>query len=158
MYINIERAKQQTSCCMTSESALPSFHLITLMFLSIYSLATFVCSFLSAVTFTPRYLTTLVHLTSPIYWRFSHVRISDFFLFSRKFHFSFSTASSSITCSISCCESDITSISSAKARRSPLLISSTSFLDDFRASSRYTLKRTGDSMEPYGRPISAFIL
>jgi hypothetical protein len=65
---------------MTSESALPSRHLITLIFLSIYSLVTYVCSFLSIATFTPRYFTTLAHLTPPISVRFSLVRISDFFL------------------------------------------------------------------------------
>jgi hypothetical protein len=53
---------------------------------------------------------------------------------------------------------DITNISSAKASRSPRLLMSSSFLDDLRASSKYTLKRTGDRIEPYGSPISAFIL
>ena len=143
---------------MTSESALRSRNLITLMFLSICSLVTYVCSFLSIATFTPRYLTTLAHLTPPISVRFSLVRISDFFLLSRKFQLISSVASSSTTYSISGLELDITSMSSAKASRSPLLLSSSSFLDDLSASSKYTLNRTGESTEPCGSPISALML
>ena len=101
-YMSMDLDKQQTSYCMTSESALPSRHLITLTFFSICSLATFVCSFLSTVTLTPRYLTILVHLTPPISVKFSLVRISDFFLFSSKFQFEKSYASSLKIISTSC--------------------------------------------------------
>ena len=143
---------------MTSESALPSRHLKSLMFLTICSLATLVCSFLSTVTRTPKYLTYLTHLIPPISGRSSLVRISDFFLLSRKFQLMLSAVSSSTTYSTSCCELDITSMSSAKASRSPLFLISSSFLDDLRASSKYTLNSTGERMEPCGSPISALIL
>jgi hypothetical protein len=52
---------------------------------------------------------------------------------------------------------DITSMSSAKARRSPLDLISSNFLDDMIASSKYTLNKTGESTDPYGNPISALI-
>ena len=52
---------------------------------------------------------------------------------------------------------DITSMSSAKARRSPLDLTSSNFLDDMIASSKYTLNKTGESTDPYGNPISASI-
>ena len=154
----MDLARQHMSYWIKSESALPSRHLMNLMFLSICSLATYFCSFLSMVTRTPRYFTILVHLTPPISYRSSPVRISDFFLFSRKFQLVLRVANSSTTISISLCELDITSMSSAKASRSPRLLISSSFPDDLRASSRYTLKRTGDRIEPYGSPISAFML
>ena len=157
-YMSIDLDKQQTSCYITSESALPSRHLNSLIFLSICSLTTLACSFLSIVTRTPKYLTYLTHLTPPISGRSSFVRISDFFLLSRKFQLLLSFVNSFTTYSTSGCELDITSMSSAKASRSPLRLSSSSFFDDLSASSRYTLKRTGDRIEPYGRPISAFML
>jgi hypothetical protein len=53
---------------------------------------------------------------------------------------------------------DITNMSSANAKRSPLLRTDSSLSEDLSASSRYTLKSTGDRIEPYGSPISAFIL
>ena len=146
MSIDLER--QQTSCWITSESALPSRHLSNLMFLSICSLATWVCSFLSIVTRTPKYLTYLTHLIPPISGRSSLVRISDFFLFSRRFQVVLRVASSSTTYSTSGFELDITSMSSAKASRSPLFLSSSSLLDDLSASSKYTLNKTGERMEP----------
>lgn len=59
--------------------------------------------------------------------------------------------------SISGWELDITSISSANARRSPLDLTSSNFCDDLMASSRYTLNKIGDSTDPYGSPISASI-
>jgi hypothetical protein len=135
-YISIDLDKQQTSCWITSESALPSRHLNSLIFLSICSLATLVCSFLSMVTRTPKYLTCLTHLIPPISGRSSLVRISDFFLLSRRFQSLLSYVNSFTTCSISGCEFDITSMSSAKASKSPLLLSSSSFPDDLSASSR----------------------
>ena len=131
---------------------------MSLTFLSICSLVTYVCSFLSIVTRTPRYFTILTHLIPPISGRSSLVRISDFFLLSRRFQFILRVASSSMTYSISGCELDITSMSSAKASRSPLLLMSSSFVEDLSASSRYTLKRTGERIEPCGSPISAFML
>ena len=94
----------------------------------------------------------------PISGGSSLVRISDFFLLRRRFQLVLRVASSSMTYSISCCELDITSISSAKASKSPLLLMSSSFLDDLSASSKYTLKSTGERIEPCGRPISAFML
>ena len=51
----------------------------------------------------------------------------------------------------------MTSISSAKASRSPLDLTSSNLLDDLIASSRYTLNNTGDSTDPCGSPISASI-
>ena len=47
---------------------------------------------------------------------------------------------------------DITNMSSANARRSPLLRTSSSLSEDLSASSRYTLKRTGERIEPCGSP------
>ena len=131
---------------------------MSLMFLSIYSLATWVCSFLSIVILTPRYLTVLTHLIPPISGRSSPVRISDFFLLSRRFQLMLRVASSSTTYSISGCELDITSMSSAKASKSPLLLMSSNFVEDLIASSWYTLKRTGERIEPCRSPISAFML
>ena len=110
------------------------------------------------VTRTPKYLTYLTHLIPPISGRSSLVRISDFLLLSRRFQSLLSFVSSFTTYSTSGWELDITSMSSAKANRSPLLLSSSSFFDDLSASSRYTFKRTGDRIEPCGRPISAFIV
>ena len=130
---------------------------MSLTFLSICSLVTYVCSFLSIVTRTPRYLTDLTHLIPPISGRSSLVRISDFFLLRRRFQLMLRVASSSMTYSISGCELDITSMSSAKASKSPLLLISSSFLDDLSAFSRYTLKRNGDRKEPCQRPISALM-
>ena len=147
-YISIDLDKQQTSCWITSEYALPSRHLNSLIFLSICALATLVCSFLSMMTRTPRYLTYLTHLIPPISGRSSLVRISDFFLLSRRFQLLLSYVNSFKTCSISGCELDITSMSSAKAIKSPLLLSSSNFLDELSASFRYTLKRTGERTEP----------
>ena len=135
-YISIDLDKQQTSCWITSESALPSRNFSRFMFLSIYSLATLVCSFLSMVTRTPKYFTYLTHLMPPISGRSSLVRISDFFLFSRKFHWVSNLDSSPTIIPISVWQLDITSMSSAKASRSPLLLTSSSFFDDFNASSR----------------------
>ena len=134
--MSIDLDRQQTSCWITSESALPSRHLSSLIFLSICSLATLVCSFLSMVTRTPKYLTCLTHLIPPISGRSSLVRISDFFLFSRRFQLVLRVASYSTTYSTSGLELDITSMSSANASKSPLLLSSSSFPDDLSASSR----------------------
>ena len=50
---------------------------------------------------------------------------------------------------------DITSMSSAKARRSPLDLTSSSFLDDLIASSKYTLNNMGESTPPCTTPRSA---
>jgi len=94
----------------------------------------------------------------PISGRSSLVRISDFFLLSRKFQLMLSAVSSSTTYSTSCCELDITRMSSAKASKSPLFLISSSFLDDLSASSKYTLNSTGERIEPCGSPISALIL
>ena len=143
---------------MTSGSALPSRHLMSFTFLSICSLVTLVCSFLSLDTRTPRYFTALTHLIPPISGMSSLVRISDFFLLSLRFQSLLRVANSSMAYSISGCELNITSMSFAKASRSPLLLMSSSFLDDLSASSRYTLKRTGERIDPCGSPISAFML
>ena len=87
----------------------------------------------------------------------SLVSISDFLLFSLRFHLTYRAVSSLIIYSISRWQLDITSMSTAKARRSPLDLTSSSFFDDFIASSKYTLNNTGDSTEPWGNPISALI-
>ena len=47
------------------------------------------------------------------------------------------------------------SMSSANASKSPLFLMLCSILEEFNASSKYTLKSTGDRTEPYGSPISA---
>ena len=116
------------------------------------------CSFLSIVTFTPKYLTVFVHLTPAISSSFSPVSISDFFLLRRRFHRYCRFASSPTIVSTSARELDITSISSANARRSPLFLTSSSLFEDFSASSRYTLNSTGDRIDPCGSPISAFMV
>ena len=43
---------------------------------------------------------------------------------------------------------DITNISSANAKRSPLLRTDSSLSEDLSASSKYMLKSTGDRIEP----------
>ena len=157
MYISSDLARQHVSCCSTSGSALLSLHLSTLMFLETYSLATLSCSFLSCVTLTPRYFTELTHLMPPISSLPPCARISDFFLLSLRFHFTYSEENSPMICSSSGFEFVITSMSSANASRSPLLLTSSNLSEDLIASSRYTLKSTGESTEPWGRPISALI-
>ena len=79
MYMRRERARQHVSCCSTSGSASLSLHFNVLRLRWICSLAVLLCSFTSALIFTPRYFTILVHLTSAICFSFSVVRISDFF-------------------------------------------------------------------------------
>jgi hypothetical protein len=86
MYISSDLARQQVSCCKTSTSALLSLFLSRFTFFYICSLATLPYSFLSVTTLTPRYFTILVHLTPLTSSSFSLVSISDFFLFSRRFH------------------------------------------------------------------------
>ena len=157
MYMSSDLARQQVSCCRTSGSALFSLHLSTLMFFYTYSFATLICSFLSWVTLTPRYFTAFTHLIPPMSSPSSCVSISDFFLLSLRFHSTYSEANSLMMCSSSDLEFVMTSMSSANASRSPLPLTSSSLLDDLIASSRYTLKSTGDSTDPWGRPISALI-
>ena len=157
IYINIDLARQQVSCCLTSGSALPILHRSTLTFLSIYSRDIFNYSYQSHVTRTPRYLTVLVHLMPPTSWTSSFVSISDFFLLRRRFHLYCSAVSSSITIASSFWLLVMTSMSSANASRSPLFLTASNLVEDFRASSRYTLNSTGDSTDPYGSPISALM-
>ena len=88
---------------------------------------------------------------------YSPVIISDFLLFSLRFHLTCSAVNSSMIYTISCQLFDITSMSSANASKSPLDRTSFNFWDDLIASSRYTLNSTGESTEPYGNPISALI-
>ena len=88
MYMSSERAKQHVSYCTTSGSASFSLYLRAFRFLWIYSLAVFLYSFTSTFTLTPRYLTVFVHLTPPISYTFSAVRISDFFLFNLRLYLS----------------------------------------------------------------------
>ena len=96
MKMSNDLARQQVSYCSTSGSALLSRFLSTLTFLTTCSFATLSCSFLSMTTLTPRYLTIWVHFTPLTSSRFSLVRISDFFLFSRRFHWLLSCARASI--------------------------------------------------------------
>jgi hypothetical protein len=157
MYTSRDLARQQVSCSSTSGSALLSLHLSTFMFLSTCSCASLSCYFLSKVTLIPRYFTEFTHLTPAISPPSPSVRISDFFLFSLRFHSIYKEANSVMISSSSGCELVMTNMSSANASRSPRFLTSSSFLEDFIASSRYTLKSTGDSTEPYGNPISAVI-
>ena len=60
-------------------------------------------------------------------------------------------------CSSSGLELVMTSMSSANASRSPRSLTSSSLAEDLIASSKYTLKRTGESTDPWGSPISASI-
>ena len=155
--ISSDLARQQVSCCSTSGSIPLSFHLRREVFLWIWSLDIFSYSFLSIATLTPRYLTLSEHFTPPTSLISSPVSISDFFLFSLRFHFTQREESSFIIISTSPCELDITSISSANASRSPLFLTSSNFLEELIASSKYTLNKTGDSTDPCGSHISALI-
>ena len=156
IYISSDLARQHVSCCKTSTSALLSLFLSRFTFFYICSLATLSYSFLSITTLTPRYFTILVHLTSLTCSSFSLVSISDFFLFSRRFHCVFSYARASMVSVRSGTLFDITNMSSANASKSPLFRTDSSLSEDLSASSRYILKRTGDRTDPYGSPISAF--
>jgi hypothetical protein len=75
-----------------SLSDLPSQHLDVLIDLFSREFQLF---FRSHVTFTPRYLTVFTHLMPLTSTTVSFVRISDFFLFSRRFHRCWSATSSS---------------------------------------------------------------
>ena len=155
--MSIDLARQHVNRSSTSLSTLFSLHLRSWKFLMIYSFEILIYSFLSTATFTPKYFTVVEHLIPLTSSSCSLVSISDFLLFSLRFHLTYRAVSSLIIYSISRWQLDITSMSSAKARRSPLDLTSSSFFDDFIASSKYTLNNTGDSTEPWGNPISAFI-
>jgi len=126
-------------------------------FLYICSVETLVYSFLSSTTLTPRYLTFFTHFTPDTSWVDSLVNISDFFLFSLRFHLSFRDSSSLIANLSSPSAFVITNISSANASKSPRTRIYSNFVDDLMASSKYTLNKTGDRIEPCGRPISALM-
>ena len=158
MYMSSDLARQHVSCCKTSTSALLSLFLSRFTFFYICSLATLPYSFLSITTLTPRYFTILVHLTSLTASSFSLVSISDFFLFSRRFHCVFNYARASMVSVRSWTLFDITNMSSANASKSPLFLTASSLTEDLSASSKYTLKSTGDRIEPCGSPISALSL
>ncbi len=125
---------------MTSESALPSRHLMSFTLLSIFSLLIIRLFFPGIVTCTQRYFTVLTDLIPSIYGRSSWVRISDFLFLSRRIQLVLIVASFSMTFSTSAFELDITSMSSAKASKSPLLIMSSNFFEDLSASSRLRRK------------------
>ena len=136
MYISIDLARQQVRRSRTSPSTHLSFHLRSYTFLFICSFEILVWSFLSTATLTPRYFTEVEHTMPLISSTFSPVRISDLRLFSFRFHLTWREVSSLIIYSTSGSLLDITSMSSAKASRSPLDLTSSSFLDDLIASSK----------------------
>ena len=148
MYISIDLARQQVKRSSTSLSTLLSLHLSSWTFLLTCSFEILIWSFLSTATLTPRYFTEVVHLIPLTSSTYSEESISDFFLFSLRFQFTCREVSSLMICSISWILLDITSMSSAKARRSPLERTSFNFCDDLIASSRYTLNSTGEITDP----------
>jgi hypothetical protein len=105
MYMSIALARQHVRRSSTSQSTLFSLHFSSCTFFVIYSLEILIWSFLFIVTFTPKYLTVVVQLMplmplSSSYY--SPVSISDFLLFSLRFHFTCSAVNSSMIYTISC--------------------------------------------------------
>jgi hypothetical protein len=148
MYINIDLARKQVRRSSTSPSTHLSFHLRTNIFIFIFSFEILVLSFLSIATLTLRYFTEGKHLMPLNSFTFSPVKISDFRLFNLRFHLTWCEVNLLIIYSTVGSLLDITTMSSAKAWRSHLDLTSSSFFDDLIASSKYTLNKTGDCIDP----------
>ena len=101
MYMSIDLARQHVKRSNTSLSTLLSLHLSSWTFLFICSFEILIYSFLSTAIFTPKYFTIGEHFIPLTSSTCSEESISDFFLFSLRFHFTCKEVSSLMICSIS---------------------------------------------------------